>query len=113
MPPVDEHDLTERTKALHVYSVVAVNAVVTPHPANPRRNYLLICNTGLNVGYLRFGQPPKATTLSANGDIPIAAGQSIEWAQRIPIESVNLSAPVGATTFTTIEGLPLEQGRPK
>jgi hypothetical protein len=106
MPPAEQ--ITARVKMLHVNTVIANGALAIPHPQNYRRNYFAIYNTGSNIGYLRFGQPCKATATMANGDIPVPAGQSIVYVSQVPVDSINLSAPNGATTFSTVEGLPTD-----
>lgn len=82
-----------------------VNSTSQPFsPATKLRNYLAVINTGGNVAYLRFGQDASATTSETNGDIPVAAGQTIEYTDVVPIDSVNLIAPSGDTICSIIEG---------
>lgn len=76
-------------------------------PATDKRNYLYVEASGATPVYVRFDEPNKASTTGANGDITIPAGQFKEWKTKVPINSVNLSSPNGATTATLVEGLEL------
>lgn len=74
---------------------------LTPTPHNPRREYLLIQNNGINSLNVQFN---KSTTMNP-ANYSIAGGSEKEWDEKIPMGSINLSSTLG-TFGTIIEGLP-------
>jgi hypothetical protein len=71
-------------------------------PNNPRRNYLLIENTGTEIALIQFDRPTGDGT-----EFQLAAGAVKEWAFKVPIGSINVGAvAAGATTLVIFEGMP-------
>jgi hypothetical protein len=100
------------TIVTHITVTVPSGTTLNPTPNNPDRNFLVIYNVGANIGYVRFGEPNKATPTAANGDIPVPSqGVLGPFVDQVPIAGIYLAAPNGDTSFTIVQGLPYRGSR--
>lgn len=92
-------DSTSSRVQTYSFTLTAGGANVTPTATTLGRNYLLIQNQGINPLRVQFGK--AAADNAANFLIP--GGDEYEWAEKVPMESVNLSSVLG-TSGVIIEG---------
>ena len=74
-------------------TVLAAGASAVLSPSNPRREFIMVRNTGANTVLLEFGRPTNANSYS------LAAAAEKIFEQKVPVDSINVSSAAGSSVL--------------